>query len=146
MLMRVENNGVCMSIKSEIKEEIKRGDILLVDLSPVRGSEQGGVRPALVVQNDMGNRHSTTIIVAAITTKTDKCKLPTHVKIPKKLGLFRRSVALMEQLRTVDKSRIVKKLGHADEKTMQIVDEALLISIGVKSCENFYLKTSQDII
>lgn len=134
-----------MSGKSEIKEDIKRGDILLVDLSPVRGSEQGGIRPTLVVQNDMGNRHSTTIIVAAITTKTDKCKLPTHVKIPKKLGLFRRSVALMEQLRTVDKSRIVKKLGHADEKTMQIIDDALLISIGIKPCDGFYVREAEEL-
>lgn len=125
-----------MSMKLEIKEEIKRGDILLTDLSPVKGSEQGGIRPALVIQNDMGNKHSPTIIVAAITTKTDKCKLPTHIKIPKKLGLFKRSVVLLEQLRTVDKSRIVKRLGHADELTMQNVDEALALSVGLKTIEH----------
>lgn len=125
-----------MNTKTEHREEIKRGDILLTDLSPVRGSEQGGIRPTLVIQNDMGNKHSPTVIVAAITTKTDKCKLPTHVKIPKKLGLFKRSVVLLEQLRTIDKSRIVKKLGHADENTMMNIDEALAMSVGLKSLEH----------
>jgi mRNA interferase MazF len=111
---------------------VKRGDVYFADLSPVVGSEQGGVRPVLVIQNDIGNRFSPTVIVAAITAQIQKAKLPTHVEIDaKKYGFERDSVILLEQIRTIDKQRLTDKITHLDEEMMDRVDEALQISLGL---------------
>lgn len=111
---------------------VKRGDVYFADLSPVVGSEQGGVRPVLVIQNDIGNRFSPTVIVAAITAQIQKVKLPTHVEIDaKKYGFERDSVILLEQIRTIDKQRLTDKITHLDEVMMIRVDEALQISLGL---------------
>jgi len=111
---------------------VKRGDVFYADLSPVVGSEQGGVRPVLVIQNDIGNRFSPTVIVAAITAQIQKAKLPTHVEIEaKEHGMERDSVVLLEQIRTIDKQRLTDKITHLDEEMMRKVDEALLISVGL---------------
>ena len=111
---------------------VKRGDIFYADLSPVVGSEQGGIRPVIIIQNDIGNRYSPTIIVAAITSQINKAKLPTHVEISsEEYGLNKDSVVLLEQIRTVDKKRLKEKIGHMTEKDIQKVDEALLISMGL---------------
>ncbi len=102
------------------------------DLSPVVGSEQGGVRPVLVIQNDIGNRFSPTVIVAAITAQIQKAKLPTHVEIDaKRYGFERDSVILLEQIRTIDKQRLTDKITHLDEEMMDRVDEAVQISLGL---------------
>ena len=111
---------------------VKRGDIYYADLSPVIGSEQGGVRPVLVVQNDVGNRYSPTIIAAAITSQINKAKMPTHIEISAEdCGLSRDSVVLLEQVRTIDKKRLKEKIGHLDERMMQGVNTALCISFGL---------------
>jgi mRNA interferase MazF len=111
---------------------IKRGDVYFADLSPVVGSEQGGVRPVLVVQNDIGNRFSPTIIIAAITAQIQKAKLPTHVEInAKKYGYEKDSVILLEQIRSIDKQRLTDKITHLDEEMMDRVDESLQISLGL---------------
>jgi len=111
---------------------VKRGDVFFADLSPVVGSEQGGVRPVLVIQNDIGNRFSPTVIVAAITAQIQKAKLPTHVEIDAETHDFDRdSVILLEQIRTIDKQRLTDKITHLDEDTMRKVDEALQISVGL---------------
>lgn len=111
---------------------VKRGDVFFADLSPVVGSEQGGVRPVLILQNDIGNRFSPTVIVAAITAQIQKAKLPTHVEIDaKKYGFERDSVILLEQIRTIDKSRLTDKITHLDDEMMEKVDEALQISLGL---------------
>ncbi|EMR04921.1 mRNA interferase EndoA [Bhargavaea cecembensis DSE10] len=111
---------------------IKRGDIFFADLSPVKGSEQGGKRPVLVIQNDIGNRFSPTVIVAAITAQIQKAKLPTHVEIDAvRYGLDKNSVVLLEQVRTIDKSRLSDKITHLDEEMMRQVEEALEISLGL---------------
>jgi mRNA interferase MazF len=111
---------------------VKRGDVFFADLSPVVGSEQGGVRPVLVIQNDIGNRFSPTVIVAAITAQIQKAKLPTHVEIDaKNHGFDRDSVILLEQIRTIDKQRLTDKITHLDEDTMRKVDDALQISVGL---------------
>ncbi|RED51848.1 mRNA interferase MazF [Cohnella lupini] len=111
---------------------MKRGDVFYADLSPVVGSEQGGVRPVLIIQNDIGNRFSPTVIVAAITAQIQKAKLPTHVEIEAKShGMERDSVILLEQIRTIDKQRLTDKITHLDDETMRKVDEALQISIGL---------------
>ncbi len=111
--------------------EIKRGDIFYADLSPVVGSEQGGVRPILIIQNDIGNKYSPTIIAGAITSQLTKAKLPTHIEVTSgQFGLPRDSVILLEQIRTLDKRRLKAKLGSLDEKTMLRVDRAILISLG----------------
>jgi mRNA interferase MazF len=111
---------------------VKRGDVYFADLSPVVGSEQGGVRPVLVIQNDIGNRFSPTVIVAAITAQIQKAKLPTHVEIDaKKYGFERDSVILLEQIRTIDKQRLTDKITHLDDEMMDRVDEALQISLGL---------------
>ncbi|GEN84814.1 mRNA interferase [Sporosarcina luteola] len=111
---------------------IKRGDVFFADLSPVVGSEQGGTRPVLVIQNDIGNRFSPTVIVAAITAQIQKAKLPTHVEIDaERYGFERDSVILLEQVRTIDKSRLTDKITHLDEILMGRVDEALEISFGL---------------
>ncbi|BDH63403.1 PemK family transcriptional regulator [Ureibacillus massiliensis 4400831 = CIP 108448 = CCUG 49529] len=111
---------------------VKRGDVFFADLSPVVGSEQGGTRPVLIIQNDIGNRFSPTVIIAAITAQIQKAKLPTHVEIDaKKYGFERNSVILLEQLRTIDKSRLTDRITQLDEELMDKVDEALEISLGL---------------
>ena len=111
---------------------VKRGDIFYADLSPVIGSEQGGVRPVLIVQNDVGNRYSPTIICAAITSQINKAKLPTHIEINShQYFLVKDSVVLLEQVRTVDKKRLREKICHLDEGLMQRVDRALSVSLGI---------------
>ena len=106
--------------------KVKRGDIFYADLSPVVGSEQGGVRPVLVVQNDVGNKYSPTVIIAAITSQMNKVKLPTHVEVSAEFGLPKNSVVLLEQIRTIDKKRLREKVGFTDEFFMKKVNEALL--------------------
>ena len=111
---------------------VKRGDIFYADLSPVIGSEQGGVRPVLVVQNDVGNKYSPTVIAAAITSQINKAKMPTHIEISAtEYGLNKDSVILLEQVRTIDKRRLKEKIGHLDDRLMRKVDNALLISLGL---------------
>ena len=111
---------------------VKRGDVYFADLSPVVGSEQGGVRPVLIIQNNIGNRFSPTVIVAAITAQIQKAKLPTHVEIDAEKHDFERdSVILLEQIRTIDKQRLTDKITHLNEDMMQRVDEALQISLGL---------------
>ena len=110
----------------------RRGEIYYADLSPVIGSEQGGVRPVLIVQNDIGNKYSPTVIIAAITSQINKAKLPTHVELcAKEYGLPRDSVILLEQIRTVDKRRLREKAGFLKQDIMKKVDEGLLISFGL---------------
>ena len=112
--------------------QVRKGDIFFADLSPVVGSEQGGVRPVLVVQNDIGNRFSPTIIVAALTSQTNKAKLPTHVPISAEgNGLSRDSVVLLEQLRTIDKKRLREHIGTVGTNVIDVVDEALSVSLGI---------------
>lgn len=112
--------------------EILRGEIYYADLSPVVGSKQGGVRPVLVIQNDVGNKYSPTVIVAAITSKLSKAKLPTHIELDKdKYNLPKDSVVLLEQIRTLDKMRLKEKVSVLDEKTMQRVEIATMISLGI---------------
>ena len=111
---------------------VKRGDIYYADLSPVVGSEQGGVRPVLIIQNDTGNRYSPTVIAAAITSQTGKAKLPTHIDLPDhSCGLSRDSVVLLEQVRTLDKKRLREKMGHVEENVMEKVDLAIAVSFGL---------------
>jgi len=111
---------------------VKRGDIFYADLSPVVGSEQGGVRPVLIVQNDVGNRYSPTVICAAITSQINKAKLPTHIGIEcSKYSLVKDSVILLEQVRTIDKKRLREKIGHLDDELMEKVDKAILTSLGL---------------
>ena len=113
---------------------IKRGDMFYADLSPVIGSEQGGIRPVLIIQNDTGNKYSPTVIAAAITSQTGKNKLPTHIEIgSKENGLKADSVVLTEQIRTIDKSRLKEKIGHIDDnKIMSRVNDAIGISFGLE--------------
>lgn len=112
--------------------DVKRGFIFYADLSPVVGSEQGGFRPVLVIQNNVGNKYSPTVIVAAITSHIEKAKLPTHVELSaKEHGLEKDSVILLEQVRTIDKQRLQQKITELDEKVMAKVDEALKISLGL---------------
>jgi mRNA interferase MazF len=110
---------------------VKRGDIYYADLSPVVGSEQGGIRPVLIIQNDLGNKFSPTVIVAAVTSKTGKAELPTHVDITGKFGLPKESVVLLEQIRTIDKQRLFQRIGHIGEGVMGKINRALMISVGV---------------
>ena len=110
---------------------IKRGDLYYADLSPVVGSEQGGVRPVLVVQNDVGNKYSPTVIAAAVTSKLDKARLPTHIELSKEsFGLTHDSVVLLEQIRTLDKRRLKERIGSLPPNLMKRVDLALMISLG----------------
>ncbi|MBC8596580.1 type II toxin-antitoxin system PemK/MazF family toxin [Qingrenia yutianensis] len=112
---------------------VKRGDVFYADLSPVVGSEQGGVRPVLVIQNDIGNKYSPTVIIAAVTSQINKAKLPTHIEISgDEYGLNKDSVILAEQVRTIDKRRLKEKIGHLDEELMARVNEALEISFGLE--------------
>ncbi len=109
---------------------IRRGDIYYADLRPVVGSEQGGVRPVLIIQNDVGNRHSPTVICAAITSKMNKAKLPTHVELEaRKCDIVKDSVILLEQLRTIDKQRLRERICHIDEDLQKKVDYALMVSL-----------------
>ena len=111
---------------------IKRGDIYYADLSPVVGSEQGGLRPVLIIQNDIGNRYSPTVIAAAITSRMGKNRLPTHIDIhADRVGLAKDSVVLLEQIRTIDKQRLKEKMGHLDDRTMNEVNSAIAISFGL---------------
>ena len=110
---------------------IKRGELYYADLSPVVGSEQGGVRPVLVVQNDVGNKFSPTVIAAAVTSKINKAKLPTHIELPSNVyGLNKDSVILLEQIRTLDKRRLKERIGELPSDTTDKVDRAILISLG----------------
>lgn len=112
---------------------IKRGDIFYADLSPVIGSEQGGVRPVVIVQNDVGNKYSPTTIVAAITSQLNKAKLPTHVNVnASEVPLPKNSVILLEQLRTIDKKRLREKIGKFDKDVMREVEQAIKVSLGTK--------------
>ena len=112
---------------------VKRGEIYYADLSPVVGSEQGGIRPVLIVQNDVGNRHSPTVIAAAITSRLDKAKLPTHISLnAASCGLQKDSIVLLEQIRTIDKKRLKEKMGALDNSAMHQVDNALSISFGLQ--------------
>ena len=111
---------------------VHRGDIYYADLSPVVGSEQGGVRPVLIVQNDVGNRYSPTVIAAAITSQTGKAKLPTHINLhAESCGLSKDSVVLLEQIRTLDKRRLKERMGALDSPSMQRINQALSISFGL---------------
>lgn len=111
---------------------IKRGDIYYADLSPVVGSEQGGLRPVLIIQNDVGNRYSPTVIAAAITSRMGKNRLPTHIDVhAEKVGLAKDSVVLLEQIRTLDKRRLKEKLGHLDDGMMRDVNTAIAVSFGL---------------
>lgn len=111
---------------------VKRGDIFYADLSPVVGSEQGGTRPVLIVQNDTGNKHSPTVIAAAITRQTNKAKLPTHIELNgREVGLTKNSVVLLEQIRTIDKRRLREHMGRLDENMMNRVDTAIAVSFGL---------------
>ncbi len=110
---------------------IKRGELYYADLSPVVGSEQGGIRPVLVVQNDVGNKYSPTVIAAAVTSKINKAKLPTHIELNAvEYGLSKDSVVLLEQIRTLDKRRLKERIGELSQTKMLMVDDALLISLG----------------
>jgi mRNA interferase MazF len=111
---------------------IRRGDIFYADLSPVVGSEQGGVRPVLIIQNDIGNKYSPTVIASAITSQINKAKLPTHIELnAKSYGIPKDSVILLEQIRTIDKKRLREKVGHLDDELMEKVNEAIAISFGL---------------
>ena len=113
---------------------IQKGDLYFADLSPVMGSEQGGVRPVLVVQNDVGNKFSPTIIVAAVTSKKNKADLPTHVEIDAGgNGLSKNSIVLLEQLRTIDKRRLKERIGTIDKNRLPEVNEALSVSLGIEN-------------
>lgn len=113
---------------------IRRGDIYYADLSPVVGSEQGGIRPVLIVQNDVGNRHSPTVIAAAITSRINKNRLPTHIEVDaRSYGLARDSIVLLEQIRTLDKRRLKERMGHLDREAMDRVDRAISISFGLET-------------
>ena len=134
---------------------IKRGDIYYADLSPVVGSEQGGYRPVLIVQNDVGNKYSPTVIAAAITSKLDKTRLPTHIDVYRNdagdsntYGLAKDSVILLEQIRTLDKRRLREKMGHLDDKMMDQVNEAITISFGLEKMQKSttgFVHTATDI-
>jgi len=117
-----------------VDTSVKRGDIFYADLSPVVGSEQGGVRPVLIIQNDTGNRYSPTVIAAAITSQTGKARLPTHIELPveEDCGLTKDSVVLLEQVRTLDKRRLREKMGRVDERVMEKIDTAIAVSFGLQ--------------
>lgn len=129
---KMGNNIIVVSTKIfwSVDMIIKRGDIYYADLRPVVGSEQGGVRPVLIIQNDTGNKHSPTVICAAITSRMNKAKLPTHVELDsRKYNIVKDSVILLEQLRTIDKSRLKDKVCRLDNEILKTVNEALLISL-----------------
>ena len=118
--------------QSQPAQTVRRGDIFYADLSPVVGSEQGGLRPVLIIQNDVGNRYSPTVIAAAITSRMGKNRLPTHIDIhADKVGLAKDSVVLLEQIRTLDKRRLKEKMGHLDDSMMSAVNTAIAVSFGL---------------
>lgn len=131
VVLSQKKQGVQM-METYRKEDIRRGDIYYADLRPVVGSEQGGIRPVVILQNNVGNRHSPTVIAAAITSRKGKHKLPTHVNLDAPVpGLYRDSIILLEQLRTIDKSRLRDKLGSLGEDQMCKLDHALEVSVGL---------------
>ena len=131
----IQRGGILKSMS------VKRGDIYYADLSPVVGSEQGGLRPVLIIQNDVGNRYSPTVIAAAITSRLGKARMPTHIDVhADRVGLVKDSVILLEQVRTLDKRRLKEKMGHLDEATMSSVNSAIEVSFGLggnKSAEEY---------
>lgn len=133
----IQKESIYSSYTQKQAVPVRRGDIFYADLSPVVGSEQGGLRPVLIVQNDVGNRYSPTVIAAAITSKLDKTRLPTHIDVAKSLpgssdcGLSCDSVILLEQIRTIDKRRLREKTGHLDDSVMERVNVAINISFGL---------------
>lgn len=133
--LHMESSGSAGKYPRSVKRmeaTVKRGDIFYADLSPVVGSEQGGTRPVLIVQNDTGNRHSPTVIAAAITSQTGKARLPTHINIAGgSVGLSKDSVILLEQIRTIDKRRLREHMGHLDDNQMSLVDNAIAVSFGL---------------
>ena len=133
-VISVNNNSVIIvnNSESEMVMNIKRGEIYYADLSPVVGSEQGGVRPVLIVQNDVGNKYSPTVIAAAITSQQYKTNLPTHIKVDADgCGLQKDSIVLLEQMRTIDKTRLREKMGSLDQGSMNMVDKAISVSLGL---------------
>ena len=115
-----------------METSVKRGDIFYADLSPVVGSEQGGMRPVLIIQNDVGNKYSPTVIAAAITSQINKARLPTHIELAaRSYGLSKDSVVLLEQIRTIDKRRLKEKMGRVDTGLMNRIDSALAVSFGI---------------
>ena len=135
-------------------EKVRRGDIYYADLRPVVGSEQGGIRPVLIVQNDVGNRHSPTVICAAITSKMNKAKLPTHIELSAgRYDMVKDSVILLEQLRTIDKKRLKDKVCHLDEEIMKQVNYGLMVSLEldtyirpVTGAQTLTIRTGNDIV
>lgn len=124
------------SVNSEVDTNVKRGEIYFADLSPVVGSEQGGMRPVLIVQNDTGNRYSPTVIAAAITSQTNKAKLPTHIELTAPTyGLPKDSVVLLEQIRTLDKRRLRERMGRVDGEVMEKIDAAIAVSFGLQTTQ-----------
>ncbi len=116
-----------------VKLIVKRGDLFYADLSPVVGSEQGGVRPVIIIQNDIGNKYSPTVICAALTSQINKAKLPTHLEVSaERYGLAKDSVILLEQIRTIDKRRLREKISHADNELMERINNALMISLALE--------------
>ena len=129
--MSTQNQNPSAALRKDVGT-VRRGDIFYADLSPVIGSEQGGLRPVLIVQNDVGNRHSPTVIAAAITSRMGKAKLPTHIDVyADKVGLAKDSVILLEQIRTLDKQRLREKMGHLDDDVMDKVNNAIAVSFGL---------------
>ena len=131
--LHIGDRGHCYSRRvSCVTGGVKRGDIFYADLSPVVGSEQGGMRPVLIVQNDTGNKHSPTVIAAAITSQINKARLPTHIELEAKTyGLTKDSVVLLEQIRTIDKRRLKERMGKLDDELMDRVDNAIAVSFGL---------------
>lgn len=132
--MVVKDDAIHQFPSMEMKKlTVKRGDIYYADLSPVIGSEQGGIRPVLIIQNDIGNRFSPTVIAAAITSQSEKAKLPTHIKVNRAgSGLAKDSIVLLEQVRTIDKRRLKEKMGSLDSSSMSQINQALSISFGLQ--------------
>ena len=132
LMAKIYMQAIFPKIRSVIYMSVKRGDIYYADLSPVVGSEQGGLRPVLIIQNDVGNRYSPTVIAAAITSRMSKTKLPTHIDVyADKVGLAKDSVILLEQIRTLDKRRLKEKMGHLDDSMMSQVNSAIAVSFGL---------------
>ena len=130
----IRNAGRSYRSVNYMDTTVKRGDIFYADLSPVVGSEQGGTRPVLIIQNDTGNKHSPTVIAAAITSQTGKAKLPTHINITGgSVGLSKDSVILLEQVRTIDKKRLREHMGHLDDQHMHLVNDAIAVSFGLST-------------
>lgn len=120
-------------------KRVKKGEIYYADLSPVRGSEQGGIRPVLIIQNDIGNKYSPTTIVCVITSKLNKAELPTHIYLGRRFGLHQESIALLEQIRTIDKSRLIDKIGEIDDPfLLEKIDQTIHISFGLKGWKKLW--------